>query len=195
MTVATGCIGIILITRRYHLMKRYRHVSEIPKEFITKKVFLRGKLERIEVCGTLLIQHSPILSFGFSKGSPSLRFSLAGVELQNGWYEHLQELQHKNILFQILQKNDKELKGVLFYKRGWLSKEMNVNEDLVGRGLAITRCNIPSPLNVFLYQELMERLLKVELQADKKGIGIWRREREETFIKRLIGWVKRKLQK
>ena len=69
-----------------------------------------------------------------------------------------------------------------------------MNEDLVQRGLAITQCNISSSPNMLLYHELMERLLKVELQADKKGKGIWAREKE-NFIRRLIGWMKIKSQK
>jgi len=65
-----------------------------------------------------------------------------------------------------------------------------LNEKLVQQGHAVVQCNInTSPLPEG-YQHLMENLLKVELKADKKGVGMWTRE-TVPLSKRIMGWLRR----
>ena len=43
---------------------------------------------------------------------------------------------------------------------------------MVTQGVAVT-CHVTSLTNNALYHNLQRRLLKAELQAEKKGVGIW----------------------
>lgn len=49
---------------------------------------------------------------------------------------------------------------------------MCVNEELVQQGVAVT-CHVPTLANSTPYLKLQRRLLKAELRAEKKGVGIW----------------------
>ena len=49
---------------------------------------------------------------------------------------------------------------------------MCVNEELVRQGVAVT-CHVPTLSHSAPYVKLQTRLLKAELRAEKKGVGIW----------------------
>ena len=49
---------------------------------------------------------------------------------------------------------------------------MCVNEELVRQGVAVA-CHLSTLTKSTPYIKLQKRLLKAELQAEKKGVGIW----------------------
>lgn len=55
--------------------------------------------------------------------------------------------------------------------QGWFQSRC-VNEDLVHKGVAVT-VHVPSLAHSLPYHKLQRRLLKAELRAEKKGVGIW----------------------
>ncbi|XP_029393555.1 protein C3orf33 homolog isoform X3 [Mus pahari] len=114
--ISTGMAiaGIMLLIRSIRLTSKFTTSSDIPVEFIRKKVKLRGRLQRITECG-LEIEHIPItLPFISSwKKEPRgvLLVKLAGVELTEGGKVWLQsELKPSQLLwFQLLGKEDSAL--------------------------------------------------------------------------------------
>ncbi|XP_038958816.1 protein C3orf33 homolog isoform X3 [Rattus norvegicus] len=114
--ISTGMAiaGIVLLIRSVRLTSKFTTSSDIPVEFIRKKVKLRGRLQRITECG-LEIEHVPItLPFISSwKQEPCgvLLVKLAGVELTEAGKVWLQkELRPSQLLwFQLLGKENSEL--------------------------------------------------------------------------------------
>lgn len=49
---------------------------------------------------------------------------------------------------------------------------MCVNEEMVRQGVAVT-CHVSTLTDSLLYHKFQRRLLKAELRAEKKGVGIW----------------------
>ena len=62
---------------------------------------------------------------------------------------------------------------------------MCVNEELVRQGVAVT-CHVPTLTNSPPYVELQKRLLKAELRAEKKGVGIWVRPSLSEKLQRVL---------
>ena len=57
----TGAVGLYIFIKRSHLIKVYHNVKEIPTDFITKKIGLRGTVEHITPDGRLQVKHHSIL--------------------------------------------------------------------------------------------------------------------------------------
>lgn len=49
---------------------------------------------------------------------------------------------------------------------------MCVNEEMVQQGVAVT-CHVSTLTGSSMYHKFQKRLLKAELRAEKKGVGIW----------------------
>ena len=86
-----------------------------------------------------------------------------------------------------------EILCVLLTYQGWFSPA-SVNEEMVLQGVAVT-CHVSTLTNNPLYHKLQRRLLKAELHAEKKGVGIWLRpsllERLQNRVLRPFSKVKR----
>ena len=71
----------------------------------------------------------------------------------------------------------------IFVWQGLWSREINLNEELVQQGIAVTQCNVSSQTNA--YQNLTQKLLKLEIKANQKGHGIWSDAQSESKWERL----------
>uniref|UniRef100_A0A8I6AIX7 Similar to human chromosome 3 open reading frame 33 n=1 Tax=Rattus norvegicus TaxID=10116 RepID=A0A8I6AIX7_RAT len=164
--------------------------SDIPVEFIRKKVKLRGRLQRITECG-LEIEHVPItLPFISSwKQEPCgvLLVKLAGVELTEAGKVWLQkELRPSQLLwFQLLGKENSELFCYLLVNKGGYFN-VNLNEEILRRGLGKTVLVKGLNYDSKTHWKIHRKLLKAELTALKKGEGIWKEESEkESYFRKL----------
>lgn len=182
--------GIMLLIRSVRLTSKFTTSSDIPVEFIRKKVKLRGRLQRITECG-LEIEHIPItLPFISSwKEEPRgvLLVKLAGVELTESGKVWLQaELKPSQLLwFQLLGKEDSALFCYLLVNKGGYFN-VNLNEEILRRGLGKTVLVKGLNYDSQTHWKIHRNLLKAELTALKKGEGIWKEESEkESYFRKL----------
>ncbi|XP_041515272.1 protein C3orf33 homolog isoform X2 [Microtus oregoni] len=187
--VSTGMAiaGIVLLMRSVRLTSKFTASSDIPVEFIRKKVKLRGRLHRITECG-LEIEHIPItLPFISSwKKEPCgfLLVKLAGVELTETGKVWLQkELKPSQLLwFQLLGKENSALVCYLLVNKGGYFN-VNLNEEILRRGLGKTVLVKGLNYDSKTHWKIHRNLLKAELTAVKKGEGIWKEESEkESYL-------------
>ncbi|XP_028619425.1 protein C3orf33 homolog [Grammomys surdaster] len=190
--ISTGMAiaGIIVLTRSLRLTSKFTTPSDIPAEFIRKKVKLRGRLQRITECG-LEIEHVPItLPFISSwKREPCgvLLVKLAGVELTESGKVWLQkELKPSQLLwFQLLGKENSALFCYLLVNKGGYFN-VNLNEEILRRGLGKTVLVKGLNYDSKTHWKIHRKLLKAELTALKKGEGIWKEESEkESYFRKL----------
>ena len=62
-----------------------------------------------------------------------------------------------------------------------------MNEELVQQGVAVT-CHLSTLANSELYTKLQKRLLKAELKAERKGVGIWIRPSLAENLQRVFSF-------
>ncbi|XP_006972678.1 protein C3orf33 homolog isoform X1 [Peromyscus maniculatus bairdii] len=197
--ISTGMavVGIMILMRSVRLTSKFTTSSDIPVEFIRKKVKLRGRLHRITECG-LEIEHIPIaLPFISSwKKEPRglLLVKLAGVELTETGKIWLQnELKPSQLLwFQLLGKENSALFCYLLVNKGGYFN-VNLNEEILRRGLGKTVLVEGLNYDSKTHWEVHRNLLKAELTALKKGEGIWKEEseKESYFEKFKDSWRER----
>jgi len=175
--------GVLIILRRTYVFRQFNTVSDVPTEFIAKNISLYGHVREARQDNSLGICHIPLFrgvrkSYPFSEtaGSPQpslLNVSLTGVEFREGGHEWLLDnvmsVKVRMTPLQVTEENT--LDCILYKKKGWISS-MCVNEELVRQGVAVT-CHVSTLTNSAPYLKLQRRLLKAELQAEKKGVGIW----------------------
>ncbi|XP_051013207.1 protein C3orf33 homolog [Acomys russatus] len=190
--ISTGMAiaGVMLLVRSVRLTSKFTTPSEIPVEFIRKRVKLRGRLRRITECG-LEIEHIPVtlplLSSWKHKPCEVLLVKLAGVELTETGKVWLQEeLKPSQLLwFQLLGKENAALFCYLLVNRGGYFN-VNLNEEILRRGLGkavLVRGLTHDPKT---HWKIHRNLLKAELTALKKGEGIWREESEKASYYRKL---------
>ncbi|XP_051054626.1 protein C3orf33 homolog [Phodopus roborovskii] len=197
--ISTGMAiaGIMLLIRSVRLTSKFTTSSDIPVEFIRKKIKLRGRLHRITESG-LEIEHIPItLPFISSwKKEPCgvLLVKLAGVELTETGKAWLQkELKPSQLLwFQLLGKENSALFCYLLMNKGGYFN-INLNEEILRRGLGKTVLVKGLHYDSKTHWKIHRRLLKAELTAVKKGEGIWKEEseKESYFGKVKDSWRER----
>ncbi|XP_041261753.1 protein C3orf33 homolog [Onychostruthus taczanowskii] len=201
--------GVLLLARSLRVTTKFTNPLDIPVEFVKKNVKLRGKLHHITEKG-LEVEHIPIsvpfISAIQRKWQPEglLLIRLAGVELAAGGTAWLQRelLPKQPLWFQLLGRDSSALEClVLVHKGGFFS--MCLNEELLSQGLARAARIEGLPHHSRLYLKLHKRLLRAELKAVKKNIGIWKEqsysERVQERIssnkflqrlKRFVSWVR-----
>lgn len=197
--ISTGMAiaGMILLIRSVRLTSKFTTSSDIPVEFIRKKVKLRGRLHRITECG-LEIEHIPIslplLSSWKQEPRGVLLVKLAGVELTETGKVWLQkELKPSQLLwFQLLGKENSTLFCYLLVKKGGYFN-VNLNEEILRRGLGKTILVKGLNNDSKTHWKIHRNLLKAELTALKKGEGIWKEESEKAsyFVKFKDSWRER----
>ncbi|KAM5154860.1 protein C3orf33 homolog [Callospermophilus lateralis] len=189
--ISTGMAiaGIILFVRSVRLTSKFTHSSDIPVEFIRKHVKLRGRLHRITEDG-LEIEHIPItlplISSWRKEPQGLLLVRLAGVALTEPGRLWLQEeLRPSQLLwFQLLGREDETLFCYLLVKKGRYFS-VNLNEEILRRGLGKTVLVKGLNHDTNTYWKIHRNLLKAELTALRKGVGIWKEESEkESYLKK-----------
>ncbi|KAJ7379577.1 hypothetical protein OS493_013972 [Desmophyllum pertusum] len=175
--------GIVLILRRTYAFRQFKAVSDVPTEFVAKNISFRGHVREVRLDNTLGIYHIPLLrglkkSYSssdteVSEQSSLLAISLLGLEFREGgnkWLsDHVLSTKVQMTPLQVTKENT--LDCIVYKKKGWFSS-MSVNEEMVRQGVAVT-CHVSSLTNSPLDATLQRRLLKAELLAEKKGVGIW----------------------
>jgi len=171
-----GTCGILLLIKRFHLVKVYRHNSEIPLEFIRKSIKLHGVAKSIDLNGVLSVQHTPVL-FASKQSAERLQLICAGVQPLHDDYP---KYMHKNVVdqkisFIVFGMNNGGLLECEIYrrKRRWLSSNKCLNEKLVKKGLGVVHrgedlVKHDDRANIARYDKLIDRLLKIEVKLDKK---------------------------
>ncbi|XP_018117514.1 chromosome 3 open reading frame 33 L homeolog isoform X1 [Xenopus laevis] len=182
--ISTGLAiaGVILFARSIRLTTKFTNAKDIPSEFIKKNVKLRGKL--LSITGDRLeVEHVPIslpivASFQrkcHSQGTLFIRF--AGVEMTPSGKIWLQDrLQPSQMLwFQLLNREDSVLDCFILLDRlGFFRDCLNV--EILRQGLGTT-VDIPGlQHDSSHYWKFYKRLLQAEVEAQKKGKGLWKQE-------------------
>jgi len=100
---------------------------------------------------------------------------LVGIEFREGGYKWLSDhaLAREVQMTPLQVTKESTLDCIVYKKKGWFSSA-SVNEEMVQQGVAVT-CHVSTLSNNPLYHKLQRRLLKAELHAEKKGVGIWTR--------------------
>lgn len=179
---ALAGVGIIIILRRTYVFTQFKTVSDVPREFVTKNIPLKGHVTEIRPDNTLGVCHIPLLQgirdqYSLSKTANSQRdllsVSVLGVEFRDGGHkwlkDNLMSAEVRMTPFQVTEAST--LDCVLHKKKGWFLSTC-VNEELVKQGVAVT-CHLSTLTNSEPYTKLQKRLLKAELKAERKGVGIW----------------------
>ena len=90
--------GAYVVLKRSHVLKIYRNVQEIPDQFVSKSVALRGTVQHIDVCGILHVAHQSAIFPRYIQriinvfGQTScLKLRIAGVEPRIGFINHIHE--------------------------------------------------------------------------------------------------------
>ncbi|XP_031558784.1 endonuclease Htp3-like [Actinia tenebrosa] len=183
-TLLLAGTGILIIVKRAYLFSWFRRANDIPKEFITKGITLRGQVKGISSNNTLQVLHIPLITTStFRKykesnhESPSnlLSLALAGVEFRDGSKQWLTDnLVDSHIKFLPLQVDlNSQISSIVHKKRGYFRRNICVNEELVKQGLAVTGNYDKHLEQNEKFKNLFSRLFKAEAYALKKHKGIW----------------------
>ncbi|XP_038061416.1 protein C3orf33-like [Patiria miniata] len=187
----TAAIGLLVIARSIRVYQRFRRVSDIPEEFISKNMKLYGRFVALRKEPVhVIVQHTPIVNFEWrqkreSDSGSGLPVHLAGLELQEGSLEYLQDRlgTQPSLRFHMLCVNEANGLDCIVDLVKWKLpfRRTSLNEELLRQGLAKV-----SPLGGLrdhkLQTRLTQRLLAAELRAEKKSRGVWTREREPTKL-------------
>ncbi|XP_030836204.1 uncharacterized protein LOC115922143, partial [Strongylocentrotus purpuratus] len=190
----TAAIGLLVIARSIRVYQRFRRVSDIPEEFISKNMKLYGRFVALRKEPVhIIVQHTPIVNFEWrqkreSDSGSGLPVHLAGLELQEGSLEYLQDRlgAQPSLRFHMLCVNEangprlrcrpREMEGALSKPirpntQSLPFRRTSLNEELLRQGLAKV-----SPLGGLrdhkLQTRLTQRLLAAELRAEKKSRGV-----------------------
>ena len=88
---------------------------------------------------------------------------------------------------------------ICLYYQSLLSPSICINKELVAKGFA-TVCHNKELAGITAYRTLSKQLLAMEIKADKRGLGIWRRPSlKERFyelweiLKKRTRWIYSKI--
>uniref|UniRef100_A0A3B3QUF9 Chromosome 3 open reading frame 33 n=1 Tax=Paramormyrops kingsleyae TaxID=1676925 RepID=A0A3B3QUF9_9TELE len=195
--------GVVIIARSIKLTAKFGTASEIPAYFIERNVSLRGRVRRVTDKG-LEVEHTPIkipvLSSLLGKCRPDslLDVRLAGVQVTaEGWAwlrDHLTSTE--TVWFRLIRRDDNTLDCLVSLGRvSGVVFNTCVNEELLRLGLGRTVPVVGLHHGSRLYWRVHRRLLRAEVQAERRGRGLWV---QESFWKRTLwrtkagpdfGWV------
>ncbi|XP_071805324.1 protein C3orf33-like [Asterias amurensis] len=185
----TAVVGVMLVARSVRVFQRFQKVTDIPDEFIQKNMKLFGHFVKVQQNPVhLIVEHKPILDFRLlsrwqrkqndtCKGLP---IHLAGVQLQNGSAEFLEEKLTKNpsLRFHMLYvdhfNNLQCIIELTRWKFPWRSGSLN--EELLRQGLAKVT-PLSGVQNQTVRTRLVQKFLVAEIQAQKRARGLWMEER------------------
>ncbi|XP_014789377.1 protein C3orf33 [Octopus bimaculoides] len=182
-----GTFGVFLCLRSLRPFSKFSKVEEVPLKFIQKNVTLQGRVKKIEEKGKLLIDHEPIVRLLWHQDKPCLPIRLAFLSISPQsrlWL--LKNVLDKHIWFQPVRISNGGLSiDCIVYTKGFLWRKVNINEKMVMTGTSKLEENINVSLNP-KQTKYLENLIKFETQADKKGVGMWAREKQYTGLLKML---------
>ncbi|XP_038671729.1 protein C3orf33 homolog isoform X2 [Scyliorhinus canicula] len=188
LSTGLAVVGVVMFARSIRLFTKFTSAAEIPDRFIEKSVQLRGRIHQITRNG-LEIEHIPItLPFISSlqrrwQSNGHLMVRLAGLQMTDEGRTWLREQIKPSqvVWFQPLRKENSFIDCVVRFKKG-VFFSVSLNEEILRNGLGRTVNVEGLNSNPKLYWRLQTKLLKAELNALKKGKGIWK---EPTLLERI----------
>ncbi|XP_065061630.1 protein C3orf33-like [Rhopilema esculentum] len=186
--------GIIIILRRTHAFSLYKNVHEIPDHLILRNKTLRGIAKDVVSSNVIKVQHLPIFFRNlearkeyFGQSLSPIDVSIVGIQPCDGCHEHMQKmLLNKYLKIVPLGLNNDKLQAIVYVKEGWLRRATCVNKELIERGLALV-AHSEELADSKAFQKLSKILLAVEVRAEKRGQGRWKKE---SRYERLCNWFK-----
>ncbi|XP_062614091.1 protein C3orf33 homolog [Saccostrea cucullata] len=167
--------------------------SDIPAEFISRKVRVRSYVEAVGTRGIVHVQHRPFLNIIPGRWRPKshVHLAVALVDMTPEGSKWLQDtINHRIVWFQPLSVNDSSVQANILFRK-YLTKH-SVNEILVGEGICkvkdLTREELKSLS--FHQEELLKTLLHHQMTASEKGRGKWKIERQTDFSSRVKKFIK-----
>lgn len=183
-----GIAGVGIFLHRTNVFKLYRRISDIPKEVIHKQVLLHGCVKDISEDGIIKVAHQSLIlkDLFYVKDDEYLNLQLAGVKPVSGWSDYMNTSNfRKSIQFSLLNK-EQVSDAIIYYKKNMFSTRQCINEEVIRNGIAVTVAASPDLLYSSVFNDLIHRLIKIEIKADKLGTkGVWKRE---SWFKKWIKW-------
>ncbi|XP_048838407.1 protein C3orf33 homolog [Brienomyrus brachyistius] len=190
LSTGLAIAGVVIIARSIKLTAKFGAASEIPAFFVERNVSLRGRVHRVTDKG-LEVEHTPIripvLSslLGKCRSDSLLDVRLAGVQVTDeGWAwlrDHLTSTE--TVWFRLIRRDNDTLDCLVSLGRR-VAFNMCVNEELLRLGLGRTVPVLGLHHGSRFYWRVHRRLLRAEVQAERKRRGLWV---QESFWKRLAG--------
>ncbi|XP_063060449.1 protein C3orf33 homolog isoform X2 [Engraulis encrasicolus] len=165
---------------------KFNAASEIPTRFIERNVSLHGRVCRLTEEG-LEVEHIPIhipvlsrLLVKCQTGATPLQVRLAGVELTaegRDWLRRQLEPAETppTVWLKLIRREGDTLHCLVSKGRG-LMLSTCLNDELLRQGLARSAPILGLDHRSRVYWRLHKRLMKAELQAERKGRGLWKEE-------------------
>ncbi|XP_038159240.1 protein C3orf33 homolog isoform X2 [Cyprinodon tularosa] len=184
--ISTGLAvtGVIVLARSIRVITKFQAASEIPSRFIERNVSLRGKVHSVTERG-IEVEHipiylpviSPLLSKQQDVSTSRLWVHLSGVELTPEGKIWLQKnlVPPQTVWLKLISRQDSTLHCLVSQSRGSIWSYC-MNEELLRLGLARRTPITGVPLGSPLYWRLHKRLHRAEVKAEKKGLGLWKKE-------------------
>lgn len=177
-------VGVVIIVRRSRLFTKFKSTSEIPEEFIQKRIRLRGIVKNVLPCNTLHIDHVPSMSYPAAKlfrkfqkypqTNGIISLHMAGISLDTlGLDIVMKEIKGKAVWFELLNqtKEDQNDPAVIYVRKYLILRNYNVFAVKMGYGVAE---HLPECYHMKVQQSLQRSLLKAQKNAAIKKRGIWK---------------------
>jgi len=182
---ALGAAGLFIVCKKLRITEKFTSNNQIPRDFLAKRIKLRGKVTEVSADGTLHIDHTPIISHKWLKNTKQageLKVRLLGVHCPSNKVEPqansiLENLKDHEVWFKLWHKNaDPKTKEEVLYcivtENKW-PFNTNINTECLKTGLARCPPDLKYVGDDVLANRMRSKFSKAENYAIKKRIGIW----------------------
>jgi len=183
---ALGTAGLFIICKKLRITEKFTSNNQIPRDFLAKRIKLRGRVTEVGADGTLHIDHTPIISHKWlkntSKQAGQLKVRLLGVHCPSNKVEPqassiLNNLKDQEVWFKLWHKDaDMKTKEDVLYcivtKNKW-PFNTNLNTECLRTGLARCPPDLKYVGEDVLANRMRSKFSKAENYAIKKRVGIW----------------------
>lgn len=180
------CVGLYVMGKRLRVTSKFTSVAEVPDDFVSKRIRLRGKVVNIEKNCDMMIDHLPILHRPWSKSEHKqngLVIKLLGVHynFKDNTHlvgEHLNNLSGQEIWFQLWQKSvcddNVPYLSCVITKKSWPLNRC-INAEVLRAGWAQRSVDEQLDRASDWSTKLLRRKLnRAEAYAKRKKLGIWK---------------------
>lgn len=186
-----GLAGLYVISKRLKVASKFFSANQVPEDFVTKRISLRGKVLLVKTDTTLVVDHYPILRHRWLNSKKgALNVKLYGIaespKSEELVYDYIKSLNAQEVWFKLWEKSSEtssDVDPVLFCTVTQYSWPFNrcINVEVLRNGLAK---RTDQPIDEDWTSKLMKkRLDKAERYAYRKRIGLWQRPSYIELIK------------